>query len=250
MSRTSWSEEKVNRFKELYPINSNKELCNLFGFTNKRSISNLAIKYNLKKEIDFSIKGNLKPLLEDNNISYYWLGFIMADGYISDKGQLVVALSNKDEEHLLKLSKLLNTTIKNYPQSNKIGIQSKIAIQDKKYGILLREKLGIIGQKTYTAPPLNFIPYEYILPFIIGFIDGDGCISNRAIRIQCHKSWESNFKYIGQYFMTNYNMIHKLSLSKDKYISISFTISNSKIIKDNMVKLNVPYLERKWDKID
>ena len=42
----------------------------------------------------------------------YWLGFIYADGYVSDEYSFEVSLSLKDKEHLMKLGKFLNKEVK------------------------------------------------------------------------------------------------------------------------------------------
>src|ERR1017187_5657245 len=51
----------------------------------------------------------------DNELSAYWLGFIMADGNMNDTNKtLVIHLSQKDEYHLKKLGSLLGLKVNNY----------------------------------------------------------------------------------------------------------------------------------------
>lgn len=249
MKRIKWEGEKLELLKELYPIKTNKELCEIFGVINPNVFAETARRNGIvKNKVISSSKGNLQPLLEENNISYYWLGFIMADGYISKGGQLVVSLSNKDEDHLSKLANLLNTSIKNYPSSNKKGIQSKIAIQDKNLGIILRNKFEIIGKKTYNAPLLyKFIPKEYIIPFIIGFIDGDGSLSTKSIRIECYKTWINNLIFFGEYLKENYNINYRADINKNGYAGIYFTQKDSSLLKYIMLEYNIPFMKRKWN---
>lgn len=52
-------------------------------------------------------KCNLEKLLLDVPETYYWIGFILADGHISKNNRLVVTLSVKDKNHLIKLQKYL-----------------------------------------------------------------------------------------------------------------------------------------------
>lgn len=245
-----WTEDKLKILYELYATTSNDDLGKILGISNRRTIAEYARKRGLKKEIDPSRKGTLKPLLEENNESFYWLGFIMADGWISKYGQLVIALSNKDENHLQIIAELLKTNINNYPSSNKKGIQSRISVQDKNYGVELRNKMNIRDKKTYEIPNLNFVPDEFMLPFIIGFIDGDGSLINSNIKIECWKNWAESFDYFGKYFKDKYNIEYRISFSKDKYVSIYFGRRESELIKREMLKLNVPYLKRKWDLIN
>lgn len=242
-----WTQDKLDLLDELYPITSNTDLCEIFGISNKRSIAEFARRRGLKKIIDFSRKGTLLPLLEENNIAYYWLGFIMADGWVSKNGQLVIALSNKDENHLEIIAKLLGTNINNYPNSSKKGIQSRIAVQDKINGVKLRNKLNVKNKKTYEIPNLDFIPSNLLLPFIIGFIDGDGCLVNKYIRIECWKSWENAFVHFGEYLKNEFGISYQISYSKDKYVSLYYGRRESELIKKQMLKLGIPFMKRKWD---
>src|SRR5690606_7825362 len=51
----------------------------------------------------------LKNLLNNTDESFYWLGFIMADGYIAkDKSRLEITLCEKDLNHLEKFNKFIN----------------------------------------------------------------------------------------------------------------------------------------------
>lgn len=244
-----WTEDKLKLLDELYPITSNNDLCILFSISNKRAIAECARKRGLKKIIDPSRNGTLQPLFEETNLAYYWLGFIMADGWISKEGQLVIALSNKDKNHLQKIADLLKTSINDYPSSNKKGIQSRLSIQDKKHGILLRNKLNIRDKKTYEIPNIDFISNKFLLPFFIGFIDGDGSLVNNSIKIECWKNWEQAFINFGDFLQKEYKIKYKISFNKNKYVKISFGIKESRLIKQEVLKLNVPFMERKWDLI-
>lgn len=54
--------------------------------------------------IDMKIKKcELYNLLNDTCLAYYWIGFILADGSISKSGELKIALSIKDKDHLKKM---------------------------------------------------------------------------------------------------------------------------------------------------
>lgn len=52
------------------------------------------------------VKLGLLKLLQDDPISAYWVGFITADGHISDR-RLKVVLSSKDADHLHRFAQWL-----------------------------------------------------------------------------------------------------------------------------------------------
>lgn len=95
-----WTEQENNLLKEKYCTSSSKEIDNLFPNRSHFAIVIQAGKLNLKKEFVETRIGSLLPLLEDTNESYYWAGFIAADGCINKHSRLTVVLSIKDFEHL------------------------------------------------------------------------------------------------------------------------------------------------------
>jgi intein/homing endonuclease len=118
-----------------------------------------------------------KYSLNDNYFSeikhpeqYYFLGFLMADGYNNEKRNCI-ELTLKDKDILIKLSYLIES---NKPIRIKNGYynvewNSKTISQDLK-------RLGCHQGKTYD---LKFpkIDKENISHFLRGYFDGDGCIS-------------------------------------------------------------------------
>lgn len=106
----------------------------------------------------------------------YWLGFIAADGCITDSNYFAIGL--KDEEPLLELKKDLNYSGDVYsPKSNngktyyRINFSSKIMCDD-----LMSH--GIFPKKSMTYNDLPKIRHGLIRHFIRGYFDGDGCVSN------------------------------------------------------------------------
>lgn len=110
----------------------------------------------------------------------YWLGFLMADGCVTDSNELIVCLSLKDEAHLEKLQKFLksNRPIRYFVRESgksrgkgfaQLSVTSaKIVNRLKSYGIVQR-KTGIETSE--------FIPSSFKQHFFRGYIDGDGCFS-------------------------------------------------------------------------
>ena len=113
---------------------------------------------------------------EWNEKSAYWLGFIFADGHLSEDGGLDICI--KDKEHIEKFKADIES-------NHKIGIKTinktdyyRINIRDKNIATRLKE-LGVVHNKTYgwTIPD---IPNEYMNHFIRGLYDGDGNLNIRT----------------------------------------------------------------------
>lgn len=119
----------------------------------------------------------------DSDEKAYWLGYMYADGYISNaknNGKKVgMALSIKDKQQLAKFKKSLNSTypINTYKQtssySNDIVYCRMIITSDKMFDDLVNH--GVVEHKTQIlkAPDIDSKFYN---SFILGYFDGDGSI--------------------------------------------------------------------------
>jgi transposase len=112
----------------------------------------------------------------DTEEKAYWLGFLMADGYVAYKGVISLALQEKDFNHIELFKKSINC--ENIPiiynkktKSYRINISSIKMAED-----LI--KLGCIQKKSLILkfPNYNKIPKQLIHHFMRGYFDGDGCI--------------------------------------------------------------------------
>ena len=157
----------------------------------KLSHVDIAKLYNVHKETvrrNFK-KFNLKSFNYHNSIKHdkhkfseikteedaYWLGFIYADGYVSDKNDFEIGLKESDYKHLEKFIKYLklDTTVKYNKKykSCRVIYRNKILVDNLK-------SLGVIPRKSLVLKfPENIIPNNLIRHFIRGYFDGDGCIS-------------------------------------------------------------------------
>lgn len=200
-------------------------------------------------------EAKLKKLLDDNIISAYWWGFIMSDGYISKKGELVFALSTKDDIQLHNLISFLGHSVNIQHQDD--VYMSRLSIMDRVNGLKLKDKLLITEKKTYNPPTdFSFLKTpEQRLSFFIGFVDGDGSIHHdkngtfKSIRIVIHANWyEFWMDFCGK-------------LTED-YPNLAFTVNNTnnrgntsiyigkkdtkEFIKEFVELHNIKILERKW----
>lgn len=194
-------------------------------------------------------KGDVSFLLDESLESYYWIGFILADGHISN-GRLTIGLSNKDRDHLEKFANKSNIEVFTYKRSSGYSENSdfcKISIMNKGVLSVLTDKYSIYNNKTENPPVLTELYGDKLEALKIGFIDGDGNIKNLhnrkdfQISIQVHSNWINNLIY----------MFGSAYINKRGYAvtCISNTIT-CKELKKFAIKNNLPVMKRKWDKVD
>lgn len=196
----SWTEEDTNYLINNYGILPTKQIAINLDRTYE-SVKSMATS-RLKLIHGGLSKNNLKELFEDNNETWYWLGFIAADGHLNDK-YLIITVHPTDINHLQLLADKLNSNItftdKGYPM---------LAISDVNNIQRLKIRLGQLSNDPKTYNPLNInynISKENYLSFIIGFIDGDGCIEVRnnkmaQLKVECHSSWFNNLLFISEFY--------------------------------------------------
>lgn len=133
---------------------------------------------------------NLDKLLEESLESFYWLGFIIADGSFY-KYRFELGLKESDLSHLEKFKDFLQSNSKiiyrSKTKSYRFGFNNRFSIPK------VMEKYGIHYAKTYN--PCTFDPFKnysqnLLMSLFIGIIDGDGHIDKqgRYITITAHQS--------------------------------------------------------------
>jgi hypothetical protein len=204
---------------------------------------------------------------QDNESSFYWAGFIAADGSVQERKYskiLKICLSNKDLNHLENFKKLIHSThpIKNYKiKSNKliksetlcceIQITSKLLVNSLK-------RFNIIPNKTKIYEfPSEIINSQYVHHYMRGYFDGDGTITNCGLSIN-RKILQGSFSILGtQSFIENYQkiLINKAKLTKTKiykhksvYKLVYIGNNNIKKIYQYLYNSSNIYLDRKKDK--
>lgn len=199
---------------------------------------------------------NCKNLLNDSIESYYWIGFIVADGCISkflnksknEVIRLTINLHKKDRCILENLVKFLkNGHIIDYGDYTKVAYVTGASE--------VKNKFKFNYQKTYN--PTDFSVFEnctndQLLALLCGIIDGDGSITYKHdnttvfIRIAAYYKWQNFYEKL-----LNRLNIH-FTIIQDKETAISICIQDKYGIfdlYDKVLKLNLPLLKRKWDKI-
>jgi intein/homing endonuclease len=180
----------------------------------------------------------------DNEEKAYWLGFIAADGSIrSPKKALEMGLSIKDEEHLYKLARALESShpIRRYKNST----QNSAILSICNYHII--DSLRKLDIKNIVPQ----IPNSLYKHYYRGLIDGDGCLSisklgyvivNLVGILPVCDSFLTFVKEMG---------VKTPASVKDKgtYCTVSICgKENAKIICTELYKNSSVYLDRKYEK--
>lgn len=206
--------------------------------------------FHLNNTLRFFIKTHrhISRLLDDTNESYYWIGFLMADGHFYDK-RVKLQLRIGDVDHVAKFAKFIDYTGKG---------KESVCVMDSNIIPKVRTKFGITSHKTYEPCSIDFESDDLFWSLMIGFIDGDGSIRHQpgrrdcSITIKCHSSWLDNLQHMSNRVAQHLNVSpNKALINTNGYARVSFTNSIIlRFLKSKAIQLSLPYMPRKWDKID
>ena len=249
----------IKKYKRICP-NCGKEIFYMHKITCNRAnkINSLCRSCGTYKRASKERLGHVEILLENNVESFYWIGFLLADGSFKTK-RLCLGLSYKDIEHLKKFGKFIQ-----YKGKYKIGISKLndkefkscgIDVQDSVYVPKIMNKFNIHHNKTKN-PPNTILKWDrkLLLALFAGFLDGDGCIIKKTNRsdakfgIQIHSSWLHILQEFNKIIFDNkcYCEINERGYAVLR--SENFPILRK--LKLEVLELNIPILKRKWDKIN
>lgn len=201
----------------------------------------------------------------DTEEKAYWLGFLMADGYISKNNnsyKIGLTLSTCDYAHLEKLNKSLesNHPIKTYEPTkssySKNSYSRIIYYSETMFNDLL--KYNLVEHKTNVLiPPDISLLENYVSDFIRGYFDGNGSITHTNTELSNSYAFKlvSTKKFLD--FVNNY-IEEKLGFSANKYykrknyqevMSLEFggNLKTQKIL-DLLYKNATIYLNRKYQR--
>ena len=255
MSR-EWSQKEKDILKKHYRNTEKEKLEKMLTKRSWDGIKQYAQVLKVKRSYDFIRETNVEKLLEETPESYYWMGFLMADGHFTKK-RITVGLSIKDVEHIKKFAKFISADY----SENRSGSYGKCHVGAANSDVipLLRKKFGICNNKTHSPCDWTKIKNkDLLLSLIIGFIDGDGSIRKQSGRqdcqmtIKCYHSWLFNLQFISNTICKCCNLKPNIAkINKYGYAEVNF--ANSIILKFLKAKgkeLNLPVLKRKWNRID
>lgn len=190
---------------------------------------NWGLDYSKKKSLDENY------FSRNTKASYYWAGFLAADGWIEGiRNRVGLALKAEDIGHLEKFKEAVGSSHDICPFMNntayRIRFNSEIMVRD------LQDKFNITPAKTniYTMP---YIEEDYLLlEFLRGYIEGDGSFtktaSGRVALSLCsaRKEFLEEFKDICE-ILINRNISQDITLNinpKGQVFNLRFILDDSK----------------------
>lgn len=208
-----------DEFLRLYQINGSiNGVSKETGF-DPSSLRNLMKRYNIKLVYKTKYTHNDFAFSKETPQSYYWAGFLAADGCIKERNKntkiIALSLANKDFDHIEKFKSFCEAQepIKQYDNYSSIHITSKQMANDL-------EKFNIVPRKTkiYKFPNINNNLEKH---FMRGYFDGDGGISINK-NLQASISIRGTKKFLEKYresLVKNSNVNNvKIRLSSGIYI--------------------------------
>ena len=266
--KKEWSKEEEQFIVDNFEKMSNEEIANSLN----RSVSSIRMKakrLNVKRKSKYQYNKNFFETI-DSEEKAYWLGFIYADGWIclsESNAEVGIQLKDSDYEHLKKFNKSIegNIEVNRFMATNGFGIDKEypscsIRIYCKKMALDL-EKNGATKNKTKTIQLPN-LSKEFIIPFLRGYFDGDGCLQldkkRNCMRFDYCSASKIMLEQIRKFLYDNYNITSYISKeerskSKDGIIRIPNYRLNFRGLRNgyNFGKLlyedaNI-YLDRKYN---
>lgn len=107
----------------------------------------------------------------------YWAGFLMADGSVSDSGELSLSVHEQDRSHVILFAKWIGlsaTDVYRAKPSGGSGAKAKIHLKHQSLVGDLRT-WGVVPRKTYCFIEPD-VPCDLLPHFVRGWVDGDGYI--------------------------------------------------------------------------
>lgn len=191
-SKIEWSDEQKTFIINHYKKNNNvKELSLMFNIS-QASMRTALHKFGIQTKLTCEKQKEKYPRNSryfqtiDTPEKAYWLGFLYADGCVTDHGsvhRVRINLAEHDYEHLVKFKTAIeafNTpikqTIKKVDEKEYRGCY--ISFSDKEMVSDLINK-GCFPKKSLTLkfPSEEQVPHNLIYHFIRGYSDGDGTIT-------------------------------------------------------------------------
>lgn len=184
----------------------------------------------------------------------YWLGFILADGYINEERNLLqIKLAEKDHDHLVKFLKYMQyEDIENNIKSDVGGAYTKdnICHVVKVNGEQLVNNLkqyGLFQAKSGKEIPYKCSTVDLEKAYIRGIIDGDGYLRTTQDGFGIVGSYEV-LEYIKNFINENVTDMNNISINEHGMIYKLATsgINKTSTIMNYFYKDAKIYLDRKY----
>lgn len=243
------SEKDERLIIDMYEYGDFDELAKLVN-KSKHTISEWARRRGLKRQINSKRNGDLSILLNESLQSFYWLGLLASDGYISKDGHLMFSQGEKDKDIGYALAEYLNSNVYIFEVESGYNLTKRVVyrvnVKDYDVGRTIRTMWGLTDtdQKTYSSISSDFIKTkEQAMAFLIGFFDGDGHITKKYDgRIEVHSNWLQFLNTLCRLVELNYEG----KINARGYARIIIKGSYIKTLKQFILDNNLVHNKRKW----
>lgn len=249
-----WTQEQVLYLKKYYPYKPTSDLCKFLN-KNAHAINQYAGTRKIYKVVATRAKNNLMALFNESLESFYWLGMIAADGYVSKEGHLMLVQCLKQRRHLQKFANFISSKISIIKNQGINKTDScRVNAMNGKEALKIRSLFGTITQKTYDPLNIAWLKKDsHFLAFLIGFIDGDGTIRKGGyIRIQCHGNMLQTFTKMNERIFKIFKEYGKVFMGNRENKYATFDLNKRKIvigIKKFALINDLPIKNYKWNRI-
>lgn len=255
----AWTDEDLQFLKENWGKLHSDEIAKHLGATNS-SVRHKASRLKLKSrgiydKRTYEVDDNFFSTLNIENC--YWAGFLASDGCKKDgKNAITFALKKSDKSAVEAFKEQVKFTGPLHEAENSATGCFYVQITSQQWVKDLKEHFNIVVRKSLILQPPNIEDPALKDAFIVGYIDGDGCISfdKGYIQIQILGT-----KEVTTWFRDRFDEIlekHDKERTGEQIIKneniyvIKFKGSRAKIILDHLKKCPVPHVfERKWDQV-
>lgn len=182
INRLKHSVEEITKWGEFYQQgHSLKETASQFNVSYEIIKQNL-LRFGYRTPSKILSYQRVTPItyfdIIDSHEKAYFLGFMFADGYISKSPygcSIGIALQLCDQYIIERLKECwnVNNKVGIYKNSCKISVTCQHMLETLK-------KLGIEFNKSHKDFSIPKIPSEFLNSFILGYFDGDGCITIKS----------------------------------------------------------------------
>lgn len=254
-----WTQEETDYLIENYGVLDFDILKKYFHYRNSTSVIGKirSLKLKLPK------KTQENKLLDNSLTTFYYIGLLLADGYfcqVNNYYVMGIELKQEDAEYLKKFADYIKTPM--FTRMRKTNFSNNYySISTKATGKVVNDimkKFDIHFRKSHNPP--DFFTYDFsdeqLMSLFIGFIDGDGSISNyktkNKISIQISKEWVNNLSYMNDFIHRMFFYDNKTTVVINSRNHACLYLTKTRMIqdlKDFSISNNLPILDRKWKNV-
>lgn len=257
INQLKYTEKEIKQFGEYYQQgHSLKETSEKFN-VNYHTLKQNLIRFGYRTPSKKLQKQRVTPINYfskiDSHEKAYFLGLFFSDGYISSTPygkNLGIGLQKQDRYVLefLKNEWNVNNKISDYKNSSKLQVTCEQLYKD-----LLN--LGIQENKSHTDYTIPNIEDKFINSFILGYFDGDGCITIKSsgysvVSICCNSKvfLKSLKNKLLQFDIVTREIITEKRPNNDLYVLYLSKRENQLKFKNFLYGNSKIFLKRKYNK--